>query len=94
MKEYLTIDELSHHLGIKKCTLYAKAARGEIPHYKIGRLIRFKISEISKMMDDFRKTPAGTGDSSCKVKNNPGKGTVDVDSIIRKSIDESKSIKV
>jgi excisionase family DNA binding protein len=46
---YLTIDDLSVYLGIKPKTLYARV--GEIPHYKVGRLIRFKREDVDAWME-------------------------------------------
>jgi len=49
---YLTIDDLSDYLGIKPKTLYARVK--EIPHYKVGRLIRFKREDIDTWMERHR----------------------------------------
>ncbi len=57
MKEFLTIDELSEYLGIKKSSLYAKVERKEIPYYKVGRLVRFKKSDIDPWMEKFKSEP-------------------------------------
>ena len=42
-RKYLNIDELSQYLGLKKSLLYSYVEAGEIPHYRIGRLLRFKL---------------------------------------------------
>ena len=49
---YLTIDDLSVYLGIKPKTLYARVK--EIPHYKVGRLIRFKQEDVDAWMEQHR----------------------------------------
>ena len=49
---YLTIDDLSFYLGIKPKTLYARVK--EIPHYKVGRLIRFKREDVDAWMEKHR----------------------------------------
>jgi excisionase family DNA binding protein len=41
---------LSRYLGIKRSTLYAMVERGEIPYYRIGRLVRFKPCEIDEWL--------------------------------------------
>jgi excisionase family DNA binding protein len=49
---FLTILELASYLGIKPKTLYAKIK--EIPHYKVGRLVRFRREEIDAWMEQHR----------------------------------------
>lgn len=51
---YLTINDLSTYLGIKPKTLYARIK--EIPHYKVGRLVRFKREDVDAWMERFRVT--------------------------------------
>ncbi len=59
--ELLTISELASYLSIKVKTLYAKVEAGEIPHYRIGRLVRFRLDEIDAWLEDCRsKNPQAT----------------------------------
>jgi len=46
---FLNIHELAIYLGIKPKTLYARVQ--EIPHYKVGRLIRFKREDVDVWME-------------------------------------------
>lgn len=48
MNTWLTIAELSLYLNLKPATLYALVSRAEIPHYRIGRVIRFKRVEVDE----------------------------------------------
>ena len=50
----LTIERLSDYLNIKVKTLYVKVEAGEIPHYRIGRLIRFRLDEIDAWLESCR----------------------------------------
>ncbi len=50
----LTISDISAYLRIKTKTLYAKVEAGEIPHYRIGRLVRFRLDEIDAWLGDCR----------------------------------------
>ncbi len=52
IREYLTIRELADYLSIKTSNLYSKIA--EIPHYRIGRLLRFRKGEIDAWIETKR----------------------------------------
>jgi excisionase family DNA binding protein len=61
-KEFLNIEEVSDYLGIKKSSLYSRVEKKEIPHYRVGRLVRFKKSEpldprpkARRILKDVRK---------------------------------------
>ncbi len=51
---YLTVNEASRYLGIKISTLYAMVERKEIPHYRVGRLIKFKKADLDAFMEEYR----------------------------------------
>ena len=51
----ITIEKLSTYLNIKVKTIYARVEAGEIPHYRIGRLIRFRLDEINVWLEGCRK---------------------------------------
>jgi len=46
MEHLLDIEELCRILGVKKATIYAWIYQHKIPHIKLGRLVRFRESEI------------------------------------------------
>src|SRR3974390_229716 len=50
---YWDIEDLSHYLKVKVKTLYTMVQ--EIPHYRIGRLIRFKKEEVDLWMSGKQK---------------------------------------
>lgn len=54
---YINIDELCKFLGVKKRTAYYLVETLQIPHYRIGRLIRFKLSEIEEWMESKKQEP-------------------------------------
>lgn len=66
---YWDIKQLTAHLKIKPCTLYAWTASGKIPHIKIHKLIRFRPEEIEAWLKALNQekpkapAPAGTGRS-------------------------------
>ena len=53
--ELLTIEKLSTYLSLKQKNIYAKVEAGDIPHYRIGRLIRFRLDEIDAWLEGCRK---------------------------------------
>ena len=52
--ELLTVEELSQSLKLSKASIYTKVCRREIPHIKLGRILRFDREEISKWLDGQR----------------------------------------
>ena len=55
MHDFLNIDEASELTGWTRRTLYTKAARRQIPTYRIGRSLRFRREDLLKL---FRPRPA------------------------------------
>lgn len=45
-ERWLSVDEVASHLGVKRDTVYKWIERKGMPSHKVGRLWRFKISEI------------------------------------------------
>ncbi len=90
MKEYFNIAELSEYLGIKKSTLYAKITSGQIPYYKIGRLVRFKKTEIDHWMEGLRQVPVDTERKATDVVRGLTRN-IDIGGIIKKTIASVKT---
>jgi excisionase family DNA binding protein len=55
IEPYINIKELEEHTGLPRSWLYAKAADGYIPHYKCGKYLRFKISEVEAWLEKHRR---------------------------------------
>lgn len=86
---YWDIRDLSHYLKVKMKTLYALVP--VIPHYRVGKLIRFRKQEIDSWMERHRGMACGQGIQSRNHRaRSPGKGHADIDRLIRKAIDQSK----
>ena len=92
MKEFFTIDEVSEYLGIKKSSLYAKVERKEIPYYKVGRLVRFKKSDIDPWMEKFKSEPLDLHAKAREILKSVSKNSIDIDSLVNKSIAEAKGM--
>ena len=52
----LTVKDLSRQLRIKPSTLYAWAAQGKIPAFKIHGLLRFRRDAIEQWVASFEQT--------------------------------------
>ena len=50
MDELWDVVKLSQYLNMKRSSLYALIERNEIPHYRIGRLARFRLAEIDEWL--------------------------------------------
>ena len=83
---FLTVQQVSEYLQIKPATIYAKAEAGEVPYYKVGRLIRFKMDDIENWMDGQRREPIDVGKMARRTLGNGKYGTID--QIIKKSIEK------
>ena len=88
-KEFLTITDLSQYLNLKESTIYAKVEGGILPHYRIGRLIRFKKAEIDHWMEGQRRAP---GDIPLSKLFKPKNNSSPIGRIVRKAIDQEKGL--
>ena len=55
--ELVTEEELSSLLKISKRQLYNWRMRGEIPFFKLGRSVRFRVGEVVEAMERMRQDP-------------------------------------
>jgi excisionase family DNA binding protein len=86
---YWDIKDLSRYLKVRIKTLYAMVP--DIPHYRIGKLIRFRKQEIDSWMERNRNMVFDRGGKSGNPKGGlSGKTNTDIDRLIRKAIDQSK----
>jgi len=53
-KQLLTPDEVAAMLQIKRKTLVVKARNGEIPSFRVGKLVRFDPAEIDRWLNNQR----------------------------------------
>ncbi len=47
-EKWSSLEEIALHLGVSKDTLYRWIAKKQMPAHKIGRLWKFKISEVDE----------------------------------------------
>ena len=48
MERWLSVEEIAHHLGVSKETIYRWLEREKIPANRIGRLWKFKATEVDQ----------------------------------------------
>ncbi|MBM3282764.1 helix-turn-helix domain-containing protein [Candidatus Gottesmanbacteria bacterium] len=86
---FLNIRQIADYLGIKASTIYSLVERKGIPHYRVGRLVRFRKTEVDEWMAGQRKVVV---DVKMEVKevlrSIEKKSDLNVDRIVKKSIDE------
>lgn len=92
-KDFLTIEELSEYLGIKRSTLYQRVGRREIPFYRFGRLIRFKRADIELWMEGFRNEAIDSDHVGGRLIRGIKGGGVDVGGVVKKNIEEVADLK-
>ena len=86
---YWDIRDLSNYLKVKMKTLYALVP--ELPHYRVGKLIRFRKEEIDSWMEQHRGRFCSRDVRSGNHKiGNRGRGNADIGRLIRKAIDQNK----
>ena len=88
--EFIDINDLSRYLAIKPSRLYALVEAREIPHYKIGRLVRFKKPEIDLWMQSNKKECADTGELSRSLLKSSKRPPMDADRIVKKAIESAR----
>ena len=54
---WLGTQEAARHLGITPRTLYRLIDAGEIPAYKLGRVLRVKLRDVEVFLDNARVKP-------------------------------------
>lgn len=55
--EYLNVTQAAALLGVSTDTIYSWTMRKTIPFYKLGRLVRFKKSDLISYMECLRVEP-------------------------------------
>jgi excisionase family DNA binding protein len=87
---YLTVTEASHYLGIKTSTLYVMVERKEIPHYRVGRLIKFTKADLNAFMEERRVDRVDIAKEAKKILSHARDPKMDVDALVKKTVAESR----
>ena len=94
-KIFLSINELVQYLDMKKSSLYSKVERKEIPYYKIGRLVRFKKSDIDLWIEKFKSEtiPLRVKEKARSKTHSEDARAADIDEIVKRAIADSQEMK-
>lgn len=65
---WLSVDEIAVYLGVKRDTVYKWIERKRMPAHKLGRLWKFKRSEIDEWVFAVSGAPIGPLDRAEPVK--------------------------
>jgi excisionase family DNA binding protein len=88
---FLGVREVACYLGVRPSTIYAMVERKGIPHYKVGRLVRFKKFEIDEWMAGQKEPVVDAMVEARKViRSLQRKPNLDLDRIMKKVVEQSK----
>lgn len=45
-EKWLSVEDIAHHLGVSKETIYRWLEKGKIPSHRVGKLWKFQASEV------------------------------------------------
>ena len=65
-EQWVSVEEVASHLGVTKDSVYRWIEKRKMPAHKIGRLWKFKISEVDKWVR--------TGSASSRARRKMAKG--------------------
>jgi excisionase family DNA binding protein len=60
---YVDIKDVEKFTGLPRSWIYAKAAAGEIPHLKVGKYLRFRLTEVEAWLAQHQRG-ARSGDAA------------------------------
>jgi excisionase family DNA binding protein len=88
---YLNVQNIANYLGIRTSTLYSMVEKKRVPHYRIGRQIRFKKTEIDAWMAGQREAAVDVKMEATKViRSLQKKPDLEVDRIVKKVVEDTK----
>lgn len=51
VERWLSLEEIAKHVGCSKDTIRAWIKKGTVPYHKVGRMYKFKISEVDAWIE-------------------------------------------
>ncbi len=83
---FLTVEQVSSLLNMKRSSVYGLVESGVIPYYRIGRLIRFKEIDIESWMEGHRREALDVNKKARTILKNAEKRNLDIDRIVKKTV--------
>ncbi len=62
-ERWLSVEEIAAHLGISKETIYRWLEAGKVPSHRVGRLWKFKASEVDTWVKHGGAAPSAPQES-------------------------------
>jgi excisionase family DNA binding protein len=90
--EFMTIQGASEYLKMKAGTLYSLVEQKKIPHYKVGRLVRFKKSEIDLWMEGNKKEVTDASRAAKVILKKARRPAQDINRLVKKAVDDAKRV--
>lgn len=56
LNRWVSVNEVANHLGIARDTVYRWIVRRELPAYRVGRLWKFRLSDIDEWVQNGEST--------------------------------------
>ena len=92
-EKFLTVLDVASMLSVRPSTVYQWVSSREIPHYRLGRIVRFKRKDLEVWIEDHREEKRiGEARKTREIFSSTGKETQDIDRIIKKSIEEVRGL--
>jgi excisionase family DNA binding protein len=89
LQDIMTIEEVADFLRMKKSSLYANVEAKQIPCLHIGRLLRFRRSDIEVWLEELKAEPVGRRRRAAPRSRE----RIDVDAILRRAVAEAKGMR-
>ena len=69
---WVSVDDIAAHLGVAKDSIYRWIDKRNLPAHRVGRLWKFKISEVDEWIRRGGAAGDGNSDSSNQDDEGPG----------------------
>ena len=91
LSSFLIVKEVSEYLALKASTVYSLVEEKKIPHYRIGRQIRCKKSDVDEWMEKQREDVVDIKVETRRViRSLQQRPNLDIDRITKRVVEQSK----